>query len=87
MTHRLQGAIATQIPNKALIYKLLQINEGKKDKVIKKKIHQNLSRYFSKKNYFQVASKCMKWCSAYHIISHAFHYMTKRKMTENPKIW
>ena len=37
MTHRLQGAIATQIPNKALIYKLLQINEGKKDKVIKKK--------------------------------------------------
>jgi len=49
VTHRLQGAIATQIPNKALIYKLLQINEGKKDKVIKKKIHQNLSRYFSKK--------------------------------------
>ena len=38
MTHRLQGAIATQIPNKALIYKLLQINEGKKDKVIKKKV-------------------------------------------------
>lgn len=64
MTHRLQGAIATQISNKALIYKLLQISEGKKDKVIKKKIHQNLSRYFSKKNYFQVASKCMKWCSA-----------------------